>query len=262
MYVELIGDILCKGEDLIFIDPFERKAFQIFGEDAKVLKRVVPLFTGTLTVSRIAQILDLDVQMLYEVTRLLESHKIVTLKEKVNSKIVLTTQSLPDSVLEAIQLQEELVDVCQIKSPHQISETDDLIVAIDFDSNYDFFHGIQKKSFHHKTPWFKVSLQEPHLLLGPFFFPDGGPCYTCSRTRIQTNTKFNSASEMFGGYGQIEKLIYPFVVRELLKFIKTNARITLFEREAVINLSQYEVDTYRVLRIPNCPSCQEQEASV
>lgn len=116
-----------------------------------------------------------------------------------------------------------------------------------------------------KVPWLLVRALESHIgWVGPLFIPDETACYQSLNSRVRSNLSYFPEYEAFnrhlretrqpgvicGGLHSYFELLSAIAVIETVKFLCNLSVPTLAGRFLTINLTNWEVESHEVLRVP------------
>ena len=116
-----------------------------------------------------------------------------------------------------------------------------------------------------KVPWLLVRALESHVgWVGPLFIPDETACYQSLEARLRSNLEYFPEHQIFtnylrekrgpsvdcGGLHAFFELLSAIAVVEAIKFLANVTVPSLASRFLTINLSNWDVETHEVLRVP------------
>lgn len=256
LYYKLKESLIEKNGNLIFTNSYDEKAVEMSGEDVLILKPIINMLTGTISTSSLNEFFpEVKKGEIDRILKFLADEGFLEVTDKIHSHITLITDTVPSYYLKKLAENPLIKELCVINDLSNISVKTDLIVGIDYDDNIDYFKKVDRKSLDLGIPWIKVSLKQPYIYIGPTFFPDGGPCYDCLLTRIQNNRDMQVDNTLFNVIYPVEAYIQSIVLPEIIKFTKAPFPLSTFETEIQIDMINYELSSYKVLRNPFCEKC-------
>lgn len=261
MYFELQGTFYIDGKILRFLHEDRKTAYQLEGEDAALLKTMIPYCTGTFHLNELAEKLSKSQSELDEIMEQLFKMRILRKWESLDKQALVVSHQLPEDSIHSLCRVPYLQNVCRSGSLSDARVTDSLLIAIADDADRDFFEEVSQVALSLQIPWLKVSLKDPSIYLGPLFFPDGGPCYGCFQRRVEIN-RVEDRPDVVESYGDLSSLLPGYVSREILKFFKNKTPSQVFGREIVLNTLTHECSSYQVLSLPTCKACHPRELFV
>lgn len=116
-----------------------------------------------------------------------------------------------------------------------------------------------------KVPWMLVRAMESHVgWVGPLFIPDETACYQSLEARLRSNLEYFPEHKVFTNYlrekrsaavecGSLHaffELLSAFAVIEAIKYLANVTVPSLAGRFLTINLTNWDVETHEVLRVP------------
>lgn len=264
MFVKNLGKFEFRENNILFLDDKRHKAYEFKGENVlPIIKELIPFCTGTISIQNIH--LNLNKRMNTHIS----FEDILNIIEELRSIGALSTDEDENkfgfltNLLPSYSLDNNLVNKFEVKDVSKLINLshDDikkfrLIIAIDYESNSKFFIQVDQLCAKYKIPWLRVSIAEPFFYIGPMFFHDSGPCFNCLNNRIRFN-KGEGYPEVqaISSIGLIENSIYPYILKEILNFIRDDRPLNTFEREIIINFENFDISKYLVLSIPQCSTC-------
>lgn len=278
-----------EDNDLIFFN--HEKYYRIKGKSSKDLFKVVPLLSGFNTNEEIANKTNLPEDYVVNLVNSLVSKNIVKINSIRNRKILdedlkryemnyLINHDYKEDFIEDtkgfigkrvflsgnVEIINKLIN--KLGKYFQVSlkdpEESDLILGTDFFENEELFAQLNDISLNNNIPFFRSSLINSNMYIGPIFLGNDSSCYNCFNSRIYSNFtnsfQFNKVKKNLNIHSQEQinllpgtldiyiNLIYLFIIRFFSNVDKSN----LINCEYHYNTNNMDSKFNHVLRVPTC----------
>ncbi|ADC52267.1 hypothetical protein BpOF4_21359 (plasmid) [Alkalihalophilus pseudofirmus OF4] len=243
------GKFYKTSDGILFIHHSKDIAFEVKG-DSELLSQIIHYCDGTFKVEEILSFITIterDLRAFFN--SLVEANALVELTSNIFDGVFILKNNKDVSFLN-----KEIATTPIEELPSNIK----LLIGISYENDWKYFSTISNYAIEHSIPWVKFSIDETFLRLGPYFFPDGGPCFNCLDLRIKTNSE-NEEKEARNKIPDkdMEKILSSLVIKEVKKYLIGMEPTHLFNTEISINTTTYSSKRVKVLRMPNCTRCNE-----
>lgn len=251
--MRFIGSYLIGNNNLVIAN--KKTSYEIKGEDTKKFISVLPFLNGLLTKTSISKKTNISIEEIDAILDILNNMEVID-DSSIEKSILVVSDCFNREDLR-ILFEDNAFDNRLIFAGYPISTCTykkdfDFILAISFYFNNTFFNEVDSLSNGLGVPWIKASVFGENFSLGPIFFTDGGPCYSC----YSDNSK-NNKSLSYSLNTSVNEILLLILKIEILKIINNDHPTKIFNSEFFYDVSNHEIHNEWFLQNPDCNHCRD-----